>query len=227
MRRLLVAAVVGGAAVAGCASAPAAAAARPLLAAARATIDRTPALHFVLASQNLPAVGTTLQGGSGDLARPDQLEGTFQVSLDGLPASVKLIEAGGKFFAELPFTGHYQVTDPARFGLGDPAQLLNPGTGVSRLLTELGGSSVAGRRRVGGEVVEEISGAVPGADVAGLLPDVDPAEAVRLVLDIDPASHQVRQVALTGPFARPAVASTYVVTLTGYGEAVTIDQPPT
>ncbi|HWG73925.1 MAG TPA: LppX_LprAFG lipoprotein [Acidimicrobiales bacterium] len=226
-RRIAAAALAASALAAGCGSAPATVSPPALLADARQVVNRTSAVHFDLTSENIPPAGTTLQGGQGDLARPDQLRGTFQVAVDGLPASVKLIEVGGKFYAELPFAGRYQVTDPAKFGLGDPAQLLNPDTGVSRLLTGLRDPKSSGEHRVAGEVLEEVSGTVPGTDVSGLLPDVDTTKAVVLVLGIDPTSHQVRQVEVTGPFASDTTESTYIVTLTNYGERVDVTAPST
>ena len=220
-------AIAGVATVAACGSNPRPLAARTLLADARQVVNRASALHFVLASEDLPSSGTTLQGGQGDLSRPDQLEGTFQVAVDGLPASVKLIEVGGKFYAKLPFASVYKVSSPAAFGLGDPAQLLDPNAGVSRLLTELKDPKVEGERRVSGELLEEISGSVPGTDVNGFLPDVDTSQTVRLLMDVSPTSHQVRRFQATGPFAKKSVASTYIVTLTRYNERVTINPPPT
>src|SRR5579875_273054 len=118
-----------------------------LLASARRTVNATKAVHFVLSSQNMPSSGTTLQGGAGDLVRPGELKGTFEASVDGLPVNIKLTEVRGKFYALLPFASRYQVVNPAQFGFGDPAALLNPHTGVSGLLTELRGARSAGQAR--------------------------------------------------------------------------------
>ncbi len=221
MLTILLAATLAG----GCGSGPAPAP-RALLSAARRVVDATPAVHFQLTSRNLPVTAADLEGGRGDLARPGQLRGTFQASVDGLLANIKVVEVGGKFYAELPFTTGYQLTDPARFGFGDPASLLNPRTGVSNLLTGLSRPRSAGQRRLNGELLDEVTGTVPGSSVSGFLPDVDPAKPVSLEFGIDPSSHQVRTVEATGPFAEAAVASTYVVTLTDYGERVKITAPP-
>lgn len=197
-----------------------------LLSAAREAVNATPGVRFALTSQNLPNSTTTLRGGTGDLVRPGQLKGTFQVTIEGLPASVKLISVGGKFYAELPFTSHYQVIDPAEFGIGDPASVLNPKTGVSGLLTEVSGARAAGQQRLNGELLDLVTGTVPGKDVTGFLPDVDPAKTVALTFFIDPSSHQVRKVKAEGPFVKATVTSTYVVILTHYGERVKITAPP-
>jgi hypothetical protein len=197
-----------------------------LLTSARRTVNAARAVHFVVTSQNMPSSGTTLQGGSGDLVRPGQLKGSFQASVDGLPVDIKLIEVRGKFYALLPFASRYQVVDPARFGFGDPAALLNPHTGVSGLLTELRGARSSGQTRVNGELLDQVSGSVPGADVVNFLPDVDTSQPVALTFGIDPSSYQVRTVVARGPFVEAGVKSIYRVVLTRYGESVKIAAPP-
>lgn len=189
------------------------------------TLDATPAAHFDLTSSNIPSAGQNLRGGSGDLARPNELRGSFEVSLDGLPVTVKVIALGGAFYALLPFASRYQQINPAQFGLGNPATVLDPRTGIAQLLNELSGARNTGAVRVDGELLEEITGTVPGAAIGSFLPDVDPSKPVTLVFAIDPSSHQVRRVTATGPFAVAGVASTYQLTLTAYGEHVLITAP--
>jgi LppX_LprAFG lipoprotein len=218
---------MAGAVVAGCGSGSKTVAAPALLAKARQTINAASAAHFTVSSTRLPSSGTTLKSGTGDLARPGELRGTFQIAIDGLPTNISIIETGGKFYVKLPFASSYQITSPSKFGFGDPAQLIDPNTGVSRLLTQISGPKVTGKTRVNGEVLENISGTVPGSDVTEFLPDVAPSQPVQLVLGINPSSAQVRQVQVTGPFAQATTQSTYLVTLTDYNEAVTITAPAT
>ena len=47
-----------------------------------------------------------------------------------------------------------------------------------------------------------------------------------MVSAINPKNFQLRQISLTGSFTSATSNSTYVVTLTNYGEAVTITLPP-
>jgi hypothetical protein len=116
-------------------------------------------------------------------------------------------------------------TDPASFGLTDPAQLLDPTHGLSNLLTIGTGARSSGQERIAGEALDEVTTTVPGSSIP-VLPDANPAQPVTLVAAINPKTFQVRQISLTGPFTSATSNSTYVVTLTNYNEAVTITLPP-
>ena len=167
----------------------------------------------------------SITGGQGDLARPDSLQGSFMVSISGFNASVKVVSKGGVFEAQLPFQSKYTKTNPASFGLTDPAQLLDPNHGLSNLLIIGTGARSSGQERIGGELLDEVTTTVPGTSIP-VLPDANPAQPVTLVAAIDPRTFQVRQISLTGPFTSATSNSTFVVTLTNYNEAVTITLPP-
>jgi hypothetical protein len=197
-----------------------------LLRHSRAVLDATHAVHFSLSSADVATSGTELTGGSGDLVRPDDLSGSLSVSSHGLDVSVGVIEVAGTFYAEPPFFSHYSVTNPASYGIGDPGGLLDPTTGVSSLLTSMTGVHVEGNRRIAGELVTVIGGTVPGRAVP-VLPDLARSVPVRLTASIDPATAQLRRVALAGPFTSATATTTYTVTLTNYGEHVTVTAPAT
>jgi LppX_LprAFG lipoprotein len=215
------AALLGGAC--GGSSAPPKVDADALLRQAKATVDAAQSAHFTLTSQGVSGSGTTITGGEGDLARPDQLQGTFTVSLHGLDLSVKVVSKGGVFAAQAPFQKGYTRTKPSAFGLTDPAQLLNPDHGLSSLLTAGTDARVTGQERVAGELLYEVTSTVPGSAIP-VLPDANPSQPVTMVTAINPHNYQVRQIALTGPFSSSS-DSTYAVTLTRYNEPVTVTLP--
>lgn len=229
-RRILVSAatVLAGAGLVACggsgASSKGAAAPATALAQAKAVVDRAPSLHFTLGVTGAGSGGgMTLTGGQGDLQRPDRLVGSFTVTVAGLQAPVKVATGGGRFYAQLPFQHGYARTDPASFGLANPAQLFSPTGGLSSLLTDTQHPTSSGQTRLAGEVLDEIHGSVPGADLS-TLPDKDPSRPVGLKALIDPATHQLRQVTLTGPIETTTSAS-FAVTLTSYGEHVDLVIP--
>jgi lipoprotein LprG len=195
-----------------------------LLQRAKATIDAAQSAHFVLTSQGVSGKGTNITGGEGDLARPDQLQGSFTVSIGGFNANVKVVSKGGVFAAQLPFQPKYTRTNPATFGLTDPSRLLDPDHGLSSLLTAGTGAQVTGRERLDGELLYEVTSTVPGSSVP-VLPNVNPSQPVTMVAAINPNNYELRQITLTGPFTSSS-DSTFVVTLTKYNEPVTITLPP-
>ncbi len=222
--RALAAATLAGVLLAACGSASRPGAAR-LLRDARVTLDRTPALHFSLASSGVSGGGVDLVGGSGDLARPESLEGTFQVGTSGIEVGVKVVAVGPRFWAVLPFQTSYTRVSPSRFGLTDPGALLSPSHGLGRLLTDMATTArYLPSIRLDGELLFVVAGTVAGSEMP-VLPDANPSRPVRLTVDVDPSSHQVRRVTLVGPFTSPTRSARYVVTLTRYGEHVKISPP--
>lgn len=196
-----------------------------LLQKAKATADASSAVHFVLTSKNVSLKSTDIVGGEGDMARPDSLRGSFRVALHGFTADVSVVSVGGVFEARLPFSSGYQKTNPSNFGLTDPAQLLNPTTGLTSLLTRAENPKLGPQRRVGGELLDTVTYTVPGSSIP-VLPDANPSKPVTLTVGINPSNFQLRTVTLVGPLTSATSDSTYVLTLTGYDEHVTVTLPP-
>ena len=136
-----------------------------LLRQAKATVDAARSAHFTLTSQGVSGSGTNITGGEGDLARPDQLQGTFTVTL----ARVRRQRQGGVQGRGLrrpaPFQSHYTRTNPSAFGLTDPAQLLDPDHGLSSLLDRGHRRQGDGQERVAGELLDEVTSTVPGSAI--------------------------------------------------------------
>ena len=197
-----------------------------LLQKAKATVDAASSVHFKLTSSHVSLSSTNLTGGEGDIVRPDSLQGSFSVAINGFTASVKVVSVNGVFEAQLPFSTHYQRTNPSSFGLTDPAQLLSPDKGLTSLLTLASNPRLGPSERVNGELLDTVTYTVPGKSVP-VLPDANPSSPVTLTASINPSSDQLRTVTLKGPFTTSKYDSTFVVTLTNYDEHVTITLPPT
>lgn len=210
---------------AGCSGGGKPANAQSLLNSAKATLDGASSAHFTLSSTNATTSGgTTITGGEGDVQRPDKLKGSLNVVVHGVTASVHVVAVGNQVYAELPFTTKFSKIDPSAFGLGNPSQLIDPSQGLSSVLSSATGAKVTGQERINGELVDDVSATIPGSSVP-VLPDANPSAPVQLVAAIDPSSHQLRRVTLTGPFVRASTASTFTLTLTSYDEDVQITLP--
>lgn len=199
--------------------------AEALLQKAKATADAASAVHFSLTSHNVSLTSTNLVGGEGDLARPDSMQGSFKVAINGFTADVAVASVDGVFEAKLPFSTHYQKTNPSSFGLTDPAQLFSRTTGLTSLLSEAQNPTLGPQVRAAGELLDTVDFTVPGNRVP-VLPDADPSQPVKLTAAIDPSTYQLRSVTLVGPLTSAKYNSTFVLELTKYDEHVDITLPP-
>jgi len=196
-----------------------------LLKTAKSVIDSTPSFHFVLTSADVSGSGSELTGGSGDMKRPDSMSGTLQVSIIGLALNVPVVSVGGTFSVKLPTGTGFSTANPADYGFADPAQLIDPNTGLSSLLLKCQSPQVKGDDRFNGEALHEIGCALPGSAVAALLTSADPSTSVAATFGIDTGNNQLRRVELTGPFIIRSTDATYILVLTNYGENVSVTPP--
>jgi LppX_LprAFG lipoprotein len=198
-----------------------------LLARAKTTLDKASSAHFLLASTGAPTTGTALVGGQGDIARPSSFQGTLKVLASGATVDLKVISVDRTVYAQLPFTTGYSVVDPAQFGFGDPGALLDPHTGISQLLAAATSAKLGDERRVGGEVVREVSAQLPGDLVQQVLTSKDPSKPVHAQFSIVSDSGELRRAALTGPFFSATDDATFTLDLSDFGAHVAITAPPT
>jgi len=224
---LLAAVLVAGPALAACSSSQPAQSANDLLARAKKTLDGAPSVHFVLGSEGAPNTGSGVLGGEGDIARPSSFQGTLQARVSGATVDLKVVSVDGTFYAQLPFTPGYRQADPQQFGFGDPGKLLDPDTGISQLLSEAKSAKLGDERRVGGEVVREVTAELPGDLVEQILTSQDPSKPVPATFSIATDSGELRRAELTGPFFTAEDDATYTLDLTKYGDDVRITAPPT
>jgi hypothetical protein len=226
--RLLALAVLAVPVLAGCGGGgdPAESAA-DLLARAKTTLDEASSAHFVLDSEGAPKTGTLLVGGEGDIARPASFEGTLKVLAVGSVLDLPVISVDGTVYAQLPFTSGFTVVDPAQFGFGDPGALLDPDTGISQLLAKAESAKLGDERRVGGEVVREVSADLPGDLVEQILTSKDPSKPVTARFSVASDSGQLRRAELTGPFFAAGTDATFTLELSDFGADVQITAPAT
>jgi hypothetical protein len=214
-------------ALAGCSGGAETESASDLLARAKKTLDDTPSAHFVLDSKGAPTGGTALAGGQGDIARPASFQGTLRVVALGSTLDLKVVSVDGTVYAQLPFTSTFSVVDPAQFGFGDPGALLDPDSGISQLLAEARSAKLGEERRVGGEVVREVTAELPGDLVEQVLTSKDPSQPVQARFSIASDSGELRRAELTGPFFAAEDDATFTLELSDFGADVTITAPAT
>jgi lipoprotein LprG len=210
---------------AGCSGGGTAGNPQDLIAKAKTTLDATPGVHFDLTSRGAPQSGTVLVGGNGDVARPDGFKGTLKISRGGLQFSVEVVSVGGTVYIKPPLVPIFAKADPKAYGFSDPGKLLDPTTGISRLLADLTTMKSAGQDRFHGEVIDEVAVTLPGSAVEQVLTSADPAKPVTGKLGIARKTGELRRAVLTGPFLDKGVQTTFTIVLDHYGQHPTISAP--
>jgi lipoprotein LprG len=198
-----------------------------VLAAAKKNLDDTSGVAVTLSTKDLPDGVTGISAAKGTGVHPAAFEGSFDLSVNGLPATADVIAVGGTTYAKnsllLP---DWTEIDPADYGAPDPAKLMDPDGGFSGLLAQATGVEAGEQVRGGSdnkEILTEYTGTVPSDAVAALIPDAaGDFDFTYTISDDD----QLRQAVLTGAFyGEEAGDVTYTLTLDDYGTEKQITAP--
>ncbi|NNG38770.1 LppX_LprAFG lipoprotein [Flexivirga sp. ID2601S] len=238
MRRTLTAtgtiAVAASLALTGCSGggkkksdAAASAAANPaaMLATAKKTLDETAGVHFKLTSQKVPDKATGLLSGEGDGSHAPAFKGSIKVQVPVAGAvDVPVVAVNGKVWAKTPLTPKMAQVDPKQFGAPDPAKIFATEGGFSSLLTATQKPKFGDKTRSGKDVVQTVTGTLPGTIVKKNLTigvEAETYDTTYLITD----SGELRSATLTGQFYSQSTDTSYTVELTKYGEQVTVSPP--
>ena len=229
MRRRVTAilvAVVGCAALAGCADDVSGQTLTPAqrLARAKQVLDRAASVQFVLSVDHLPEGIPGLLEATGVGTHDPAFQGEVQAAQEGITVNAEVVAVGGEVYAKFSFSPIFIHIDPADYGAPDPATLMDTERGLSSLLTAATGLRDTGSTRDGDQVLTSIAGRIPGRRVAAIFPTADGGKPFTATFKVDDAA-QLREVEMTGPFYRGRPAVSYTVSLDSYGEQVEISPP--
>lgn len=192
---------------------------------AKTTVDETSGLRIGLTTDDLPEGVTGIVAAEGVGTHQPAFEGTITVRLLGNSVEVPVVAVDGDVHAILPLTSDYQIVDPGEYGAPDPAQLMDPDSGLSTLLAETTdveqGESVRGGED-NKEVLTEYSGTVPGSAVESVIPSAEGDFDVTYSITAD---GELREAMLTGVFYADSDEMTYTLTFDDYGTEQEITAP--
>ena len=194
------------------------------LADAKKSLDSAETITISLATKSLPDGITGLLSAKGTGNHSPAFQGKVTVVTGGASLGADVIATGGKVYAKTGFLPDFTAIDPSSLQAPDPAGLMSPDTGVTRILVETDDLSEGGQTRDGKDVLTTIKGTLGGDVVKTIIPsaDADGTFAATYRLDDDDT---VRDVTLSGPFYPGGEKVTYTVTLTTSDTPVTIEAP--
>ena len=194
------------------------------LAVAKAKVDAATSMHLTLRSSGIPASVNGALGADGSGTHAPAFKGTLDARISGFEAKVDVVAIDKLLYVKLPFTTDFTQVDPKTYNAPDPAQLFATEGGITSLMTATV-KPVAGKKtRVGPDVLQTITGTLPGASVAKLLNIGDATKTFHVTYGLTDPGGELRTVTMTGPFYQGAT-STYTLTLDKYGAPVAISKP--
>jgi lipoprotein LprG len=197
------------------------------LAAAKKALDATSGVTIELSTKDLPDGVTGITSAQGTGVHPSAFEGTFKLSVSGLPADADVIAVEGKTYAKnsllLP---DWTEIDPADYGAPDPAKLMDPAGGFSGLLSSAqdvkAGDSVRGGKD-NKEILTEYTGTISSDAVSALIPAAEGDFSFTYTISDD---DQLREAVIKGAFyGKDKGDVTYTLTLDDYGTQKDITAP--
>jgi lipoprotein LprG len=193
---------------------------------ARVVLTEAGSVALTLTGSDLPEDVDSLvisAEGSGTM-EPPAFEGTITAKVQGIQAEVPTVAVDDQLYVQLPFTPGYITTTPEDLNVPDPARLFDPEAGVVSLLSQTEGAAFGEQTRQESEILQQVSGTLPGQAIVDLLNVGDADASFEVVYGLVEESWEVRTVSITGPFYPPAT-STYALTLDAYGEPVEVTAP--
>jgi lipoprotein LprG len=198
-----------------------------VLAAAKKTLDDTTGVTISLTTEDLPSGVTGITSAVGTGVHPSAFEGTFKLSVSGLPADAEVIAVDGVTYAKnsllLP---DWSQIDPADYGAPDPAKLMDPDGGFSGLLASAEDVE-AGKTVRGGkdnkEILTAYTGTISSDAVSALIPAAEGDFSFTYTITDD---DQLRQAVIKGAFYGEDKGDlTYTLDLDDYGTQKDITAP--
>jgi lipoprotein LprG len=194
------------------------------LAAAKKNLDDASGVTIGLSTPQLPSGVTGLLKADGVATHDPAFKGSIKVAASGITADASVVAVDGVVYAKLPFTSRFVKIDPADYGAPDPANLMNPDSGFSSLLTAAENVKKGDSVRDGKVVLSSFTGTVPGQDVKAVIPSAKASADFDARFTVDD-QNRLAEARLTGPFYPEAGDVSYRVTFDDYGSKPTITKP--
>lgn len=198
---------------------------RATLVKAKKTLDDTSGVHIKLSSDKIPSKANGLINGEGDGSHAPAFKGSIRVRIPVAGAiTVPVLAVDGKVWAKTPLDSKMAKIDPKQFGAPDPAQIFAKDGGFSSVLLATTSPKFGGKKRDGKDIVQTVTGTLPGKALQKSLNFGDSTETYDAVYQITDKG-ELRSAKLTGAFYKGSNDTSYTVEFSKYGEKVSVKAP--
>lgn len=196
--------------------------------AARAMLEQN-TMHFKIEIEGAPApinttLGLGLRAAEGDFARPDRIGVNLRVVTPIASIQADMIALGDEQYLTNFLTQQWEVL-PAQFGF-NPAVMFHPEFGLEKTL-EAGLDDVAnvGVESLDGTQLYHVRGNLDGQRLQLMSGGMLSTQRIDAEVWVEVATFRVLKAVLLDPGFGEGASSTWTLTFSGFGEAVTIEAP--
>lgn len=198
-----------------------------LLQEAATRTESLPSFRFLLEHEKgaSPIVlGLTMSRAEGDVAKPEQLRADVDASFGGVNLKLKLVSIGPSARITNPFNPNQWQDLPTGTKVSD---VFDPGAGTTAALRGMKDPKITGEETIGGVKTWKIEGTVDAASLSALATLAEPGYTAGATVWVGQETPNVHRIRLDGPLgSRDANPVVRVITLSRFGESITITPPP-
>lgn len=193
---------------------------------ALAVLTKADALRISMSTDALPSgVSTGLLSAKGVGTHAPAFTGTVKISAGGLSVDTQVISVDGKLWAKGGLIPSWTTIKPSSVNAPDPATLIGSGDNGFAGLFKATTALKAGKKvRDGDLVLTSLTGTLPPAKVAALLPTADPAGSYHVTYRLTSAD-KLQSTTISGPVYKGAGDVTYDVVIKPASSTPTITAP--
>ncbi|GAA3538460.1 LppX_LprAFG lipoprotein [Nocardioides daeguensis] len=194
---------------------------------AKELLDGTSGIEVSLSTGDDPGTDYLSAASGTIVADPPAFEGSVAGRVSGFEASsIDVVSVDGTLWIDAPIIGWTDKYQPEALCAPDPAELLDPSSGVSSVLTSSTGVK-AGKSERGGKDNKEIfhtyAGTATGDSIRKILPCAE-GDAFEATYRVDDSGY-LRTARLTGTFFPDSEPMTYTIDVTAYDVEKDISAP--
>lgn len=164
-----------------------------------------------------------LKSADGDLKRPDRARAEAKVGVSFASFDVDLVVIGDDAYMTNFLNGNWERA-PANFDF-NPALIFDDEAGIGGVLAEMDDPRIGGETTIDGRTAEQLSGTVSQSDVARLVAGALEGDEITVQLWMDSETNELLRISLTEPDDVDGDPTTWTITFSDHGKAVTIEAP--
>jgi lipoprotein LprG len=187
-------------------------------------------LSTVAATLKLTKGAVTIEGfrlvsAKTSVRLPSDSDTLYTVKEQDVSFSIQVVIAGGHTYLHVPFSQFQEVTGDQARAFPDMAKLFDPSTGLPAVIPQGESPKYVSTDQVDGKECYQVATTYTGAQVRGLLSQLDSSVPVGAHVWVGKSDHLIRKAVLDGQLGDDGSQATVEVSITSFNGPVVIASP--